>query len=225
MGNVKSLPTLERPREKALRYGLTELSDYELLALLIGSGYHGINVIELSTSLLVKYGGLKRLVDIPFCELKKNKGIKNVKALNLAAIFEFHKRLLVKESEEIEEEITSEYLYNKYLPVLAHSKQEQLILVILSKYKHIIHESILYKGSSDGFKYSWQNIYDEILNYGGKSFYLIHNHPDGDCLPSRADKLATHEIVFESRKVRKPMLDHIIISSEGYYSFKKNEKN
>ena len=224
MGKIKNLPLLDRPREKAIRYGLESLSDYELLAVLLGSGYQGNNVIELSTYLISKYGGLSRLVDIPFSELKKNKGIKNVKALKLAAIFEFHKRLSIRNNEESERDIDTEYLYNKYVSRLINEKQEHLILVILSRKKKIIHEEILYKGSSDGLKYSWEDISDKIVSFGGKYFYLIHNHPGGSCRPSPSDRMATSEIMLCGKRFKKPMLDHLIIGVDGYYSFK-NEKN
>ena len=224
MGIIKSLPTLERPREKALRYGLNELSDYELLAILLGSGYKGENVMELAFSLLSKYGGLENLINIPFSELKKNKGIKNAKALNLEAIFEFHRRLLFKKYEQNDEIIDAEYLYNKYYPVLGRANQEQIIVVVLSKYKKIIHESILFKGGEDGVQISLSEIIKEVMSYGGKYFYLIHNHPNGSHQPSKQDTMATSYLFAESRRMKIPMLDHIIISINGYYSFKKMKK-
>ena len=225
MGIIKSLPALERPREKALRYGLDTLSDHELLAILIGSGYKGENVIELAVHLLSNYGGLLNLSNIPFNELKKNKGIKNAKALNLAAIFEFHKRLSFKLIEDNKEKIDAEYLYNKYYPMIGKSLQEQVIIVVLSKFKNVIHESILFKGSEKGVSYSFGEIVQKIMAYGGKYFYLIHNHPNGDCKPSQQDIIATGYLLTKSKEMNYPMLDHIIIATNGYYSFKKNEKN
>ena len=224
MGVIKSLPTLERPREKAIRYGLDKLSDHELLAVLIGSGYKGENVVELSQHLLSKYGGLANLANIPFSELKKNKGIKNAKAINLAAIFEFSKRLSFKKIEDYCDKIDSEYLYNKYLPLIGKAEQEQMIIVVLSKYKRILHEAVLFKGSGNGVHYSLSEMISVIVHYGGKYFYLIHNHPSGDCKPSSQDLIGTSYLFTESKRLKYPLLDHIIIAENGYYSFKKMKK-
>ena len=224
MGIVKSLPALERPREKAIRYGLETLSDHELLAALLGSGYKGENVIELSIHLLSKYGGLLNLSNIPFSELKNNKGIKNAKALNLSVIFELHRRLSFKKIEMNNDNIDTEYLYNKYLPVIGHSNQEQMVIVVLSRYKRIVHETILFKGDESSVHYSFDKIMREIDAYGGKYFYLIHNHPNGDCSPSETDLIGTSFLLRKSKEMKRPMLDHIIISENGYYSFRKMKK-
>ena len=113
MANIKELPEYDRPREKALRYGVNSLSDSELLSLLLNKGYRGSNILEISTSLLSKYGGLVGLLNIPISELKKNKGIKNVGSLKIALIGEFYKRVSEKKSYIPNIKIDSEYLYNK----------------------------------------------------------------------------------------------------------------
>ena len=224
MSKIKSLPILERPREKAIRYGVETLSDIELLAILLGSGYQGENVVELSTRLLFKYGGLRRLSNIPFSELKNNKGIKDAKALNLSAIFEFNRRLSFKQIEEDDAIIDEEYLYNKYLPLIGQSQQEQMVVVVLSRCKRILHETILYKGNENGVHYSLPEIIKSVMSYGGRYFYLIHNHPSGDYEPSQLDKIGTSYLFIKSKEMKYPMLDHIIISPSGYYSFKKMKK-
>ena len=224
MGIIKSLPILDRPREKAIRYGLDNLSDIELLAVLIGNGYKGENVIELSTHLISKYAGLENLSNIQFSELKKNKGIKNTKALILAAVFEMHRRLSIKKLEAIDSIIDAEYLYNKYLPLIGESGQEQMVVVVLSRNKRIIHESILFKGDEKSIYYSFDKIADLVRSYGGKYYYLIHNHPSGDFDPSQQDKIGTQYLLMKSKKAGITLLDHIIISENGYYSFQKMKK-
>lgn len=224
MANIKELPVYERPREKALRYGISSLSDIELLSLLLDKGYRGSNILEISTSLLSKYGGLVGLLNIPISELKKNKGIKNVGSLKIALIGEFYKRVSEKKNYIPNTKIDSEYLYNKYKDQFIYSSQEQLILIILNRNKHIIYETTLYKGSRDTINYSFADIYKEIAKFDGRSFYLIHNHPSGDCLPSKEDILSTLEIKQESKRAHISLIDHIIIGEDCYYSFRKNEK-
>ena len=147
MATIKELPPTDRPREKALRYGIETLSDVELIALLLNSGYQGNNVIEISTSLLHKYKGIVGLLTVPIKELKKNKGIKDVGALKIALICEFYRRINQKIYTLEKVKVDNTYLYNKYKSVFYLTNQEQLILIILNKQRRIIFETTLYKGS------------------------------------------------------------------------------
>ena len=225
MGKVKSLPVYDRPREKAIRYGLNTLSDPELIAILLGNGYQGYNVVEIATSLLSKYGGIVGLSKATFSELKQNKGIKDVKALNIATVFEIQRRLSHRISDLNDEEITSQYLYNKYKYTLLDSKTEQLVLVILNKKKKIIFETTMSSGTSENVALVFNDIYRELVLHNGTFFYMIHNHTNGSCKPSVKDKILTTDIFLRCKAVKKYMLDHIIIAEDGFYSFDKNEKN
>ncbi len=221
---IKELPTLDRPREKAIRYGLDSLSDVELLTLLISSGYRGSNALQLSNDLLNEFKGLKNLSEVPISELLKFKGIKEAKALNLKAMFELHNRLLRKEIEEKEDEATSEYLYNKYKSILSNSEQEHLYLVILNSRRKIIREKRLYIGTENNMVFSYKNIWSELIKNNGKYFYLIHNHPGKKCKPSKEDAIFTSELFLESNRMKIPMIDHLIIGNDGYHSFQALKK-
>lgn len=224
MGNLKELPKIDRPREKALRYGINTLSDTELLALLLNTGYKDKNIIELSSSLLTKYGGIVGLLTVPIMELKKNKGIKDVGALKISLIGEFYRRIFERKNDSENVVINDEYLYNKYKLSLESSNQEQLILIILNRKKRIIFETTLYKGLSNSIHYDFNDIYKQLAKFEGKYFYLIHNHPSGDSSPSEEDINATIEIMAESKRMRFYLLDHLIIGDGEYYSFKKMKK-
>ncbi len=219
MGNIKDLPTLDRPREKAFRYGLASLSDVELLALLISTGYEGKSALEIASDLLRDYRGLISLSKVDLNELKNIKGIKEAKALNLAAIFELHSRLSIKEKESEENEIDGDYLYNKYKEKLSSSSQENLILIVLNSRRRILREKTLYIGTENNMLFSYKDIWRELLVSQGKYFYLIHNHPGKSCSPSKEDKIFTSELFLESRRIKIPMIDHLIIGNDGYYSF------
>lgn len=224
MANIKTLPKLDRPREKALRYGITSLSDSELLAVLLNNGYKGNNILEISTSLLSKYGGIVGLLNVPVIELKKNKGIKEVGALKISLIGEFYKRITEKNSIISSEIIDDKYLYNKYKCKFFLSNQEHLLLIILNKRRRIIYETTIYKGLMDSIKIDFKDIYKELAKYDGKNFYLIHNHPSGDCSPSEEDINSTLDIISQCHRMKVKLLDHIIIGDGCYYSFKKMKK-
>ena len=224
MGTIHDLPTLERPREKALRYGIESLSDGELLTIVIGSGYHGENASDLANKLISTYNGLEGLSVAPIHDVAKQKGIKSNKALLLAAIFEIHKRLNIKRVEKEGEMANSDYLYKKYSPQLVDASQEVLILVLVNKRRNIIRESLLYKGTESDVVFSYKEMWRELFIHNAYGFYLIHNHPNNQANPSKKDVIFTGEIIRESQKIRIPMLDHLIIGDDGYYSFDKNKK-
>lgn len=221
MGKIQELPILERPREKALRYGLDKLSDNELLSILIGSGYQGENVNEISTRLLSTYNGLQGLSKVPLEKLKELKGIKEAKALIISSIFEVHKRLLIKEIEASDEEIDADYLYKKYRPIFQNQFQEMLVLVIVNRRNRPIYECTLYKGTENEVIFSYKDIWRELFIHQAHAFYLVHNHPNQESAPSFKDKIFTDEIFKESERIKIPILDHIIVGQNGYYSFKK----
>lgn len=224
MGTIHDLPTLERPREKALRYGIESLSDGELLTIIIGSGYHGENASDLANKLLSTYNGLDGLSYAPIHDMSKLKGIKSDKAIKIASIFEIHKRLNVKRVEKEGEIANSDYLYKKYSPQLAEASQEVLILVLVNKRRNIIRELLLYKGTESDVVFSYKEMWRELFVHNAYGFYLIHNHPNNQANPSKKDIIFTGEIIRESQKIRIPMLDHLIIGDDGYYSFDKNKK-
>ncbi len=221
---IKNLPKLDRPREKALRYGVSKLSDAELLAVLIAKGYKGVSALELATTLICKFNGLHNLSKVTNKELEKIKGLKEAKSLNLTVAFEIHNRLLIKAQEEEEQVATSEYLYNKYKDQLLRSNQENLILIMLNSKGKIIHEKVMYIGTENNIIFSYHDIWRELLNYHAKSFYLIHSHPGNSSEPSYRDKVFTSELFIESNRINIPMVDHLIIGENGYYSFHKLKK-
>ncbi len=220
MGKIIDLPPLDRPREKAKRYGLESLSDVELIALLISKGYQGNNAYDIASELLSKAGGLVNLSKTPTNEYVKTKGIKSVKALTLAAIFELHRRLSTKEIEQEEVDASETYLYNKYKSKVASSHQENLFIIVTNSRNKIIHEKLLYSGTSNNIVFSYKDIWREIFSHNGKGFYLIHNHPDGDATPSQKDIIFTKEIYRESKRLETPLIDHLIIGERNYSSLK-----
>ena len=224
MAVVKELPALDRPREKANRFGIESLSDAELLSILLGKGYQGNNAIQISSSLLNKYGGLNALSNVPTKELKKNKGIKDAKALILASIFEIHCRLLTKGVENEDSKINDEYLVEKYHPILSRCNQEFLIVVLLNSRNKIIFENTLYKGSVNMISINFEDIHHLLAVHEAKSYYIIHNHPKGDSTPSEQDKIATNNLFLQSKRLHIKLIDHLIIGHNDYYSFSKMKK-
>ena len=224
MASVKQLPKLDRPREKAERYGIENLSESELISIILSSGYLGASAIEISSTLLNKYGGLKKLSETSIVELKSNKGIKDAKSLVLSAVFEIHRRLITKMVQEETELPNEDYLIKKYHPILSRLNQEQFVLILLNYKREIIHETVLYKGTENMINVSFNDIQRLVISHNAKSYYLIHNHVTGSSDPSNNDIIATDTIAYKSNNLNIKLIDHLIIAQNDYYSFSKKKK-
>ena len=221
MGKIIELPTLERPREKALHYGIETLSDYELIALLIGSGSKGSSAVDIAYQMLSVNHGLYYLVRKPFSDLLSFKGMGEKKAIKISAAFEIAKRFNNLKRYDKEKAEDSSHIYQIYKgKILDHNQsQEILYLIILDKEKHIIHEVNLYKGNENSINYSIKQIIHQVLLHNGFSFYVVHNHPSGKLDPSEGDVFFTLTLIQDCRKLNIIMEDHLIITEYGYYSF------
>ena len=224
MAKINELPPLERPREKAWRYGIESLSDYELLALLINSGTPDNSAIDIAYQMLSDSHGLTNLVNKHLSDLINYKGIGSDKAIRIIGCFELAKRI---NHQEITDETihSSEQVYERYRTLFSYTQKEYVYLVILDKKKKVLHEVNLYKGTSDSVTCSAMEIIQQVIIHNGKFFYLLHNHPSGEPYPSNADLAFTGELIKECKKFQINMLDHLIISPKGYFSFLRKENS
>ena len=219
MAKIKELPKYERPREKALRYGIEQLSNEELLAILLRTGTRDKSALDLAHNLNSQTCGLTNLFHTPYQALLDINGIGPSKALILSSCFELCLRYLKTLSGEVGP-VELKSLIRRYYLRLKNEEQEVLFLVTLNQRKEMVHEECLYKGNDISVDCQPNEIIKKVLLYNSKSFYLIHNHPSGNQDPSNNDALITTEIVRLSRKVDIKLEDHIIIGATGYYSFK-----
>lgn len=225
MNKIAELPFLDRPREKAFRYGIDTLTDAELLAIIIGSGSKGYSSLNIAHDLLNKYINIYELSNSTIMSLTGFKGIDKITAIKLQAVFEFSRHLEKARIDSIKPtKIDSYYIYQKYAPQIAGLSQEVMILIILDRHKNIIHEVNLYKGTNNHLSISFKEIFRKIILYGGEYFYIIHNHPNNSLEPSGEDIFITGEISKLAEKMDVKLLDHIIIATCGYYSFQDSMK-
>lgn len=219
LSKIKSLPTLERPREKAFHYGVDKLSDHELIAILIGSGTVDSSALDIAYKMLSDHRGLLNLVQKPFSDLVHFKGIGKSKAVKIVAAFEIAKRFNSLKSIHENLPVSSNEIFERYKYHVAGVDQECLLLIILNSKRHIIHEVNLYKGNESSVNCSWRQIIQQVLIHNGKYFYIVHNHPSGDHTPSQEDIDFTTTLIKAIQKLKIKLLDHLIISENGYFSF------
>ena len=213
----KSKETL--PREKFLSSGADTLSNAELLAILVGSGTPGQNVIELCEDIMDDAEGkLGVLAKRDVNYLCRFKGIGPAKALTIAAAMELATRRR-KEVDSYRKVKSSADLYQAFAPGLQDCASEEVHLALIDGAGNIRKIECISKGSFDCTLLDVRTVVSKALLYGFTTIALAHNHPGGSTTPSQADIKSTHEILRGCQLMRIRFIDHIIIANNEYYSF------
>ena len=221
---ISDIPINLRPREKALQYGIEELSDQELLTLLIGSGGKGNSAIDIAIELLSSHANsLELLSRSNYQALSRYLGLKKSIALRLLATFEFHKRLISNKYQNLDKIESNKNVYLRF-KYLENFDQENLVVLMLDLKHRIIKEKTLYKGTSDSFNIDIREVIQELILAKAKYFYLIHNHPDEESNPSDEDIIATKVIEKSAKNLGINLIDHLIIFKGGFSCIKKGTK-
>lgn len=215
-------PVEERPREKAIYYGIETLSNQELVAVILRTGNKEMSVLNLAQFLLDEIGRFQELKDIDYQRLIQIKGIKQAKAIELMACIELAKRMQSKQS--IKNRIRQPkdayaYIKNK----LMFEKQEKVILLCLNNHLEIVQDKLLFIGSGDVSLLETKEVFQYTLRSGCNRIILIHNHPSGNPKPSHEDQEITRKIEMMAKHLDIEFIDHIIIGDHCYYSFKSNQ--
>jgi len=217
---IKDWALEDRPREKLLSKGIASLSNAELIAIIIGSGTRNETAVELSRKLLdvVSYN-LLELGKLSIVDLKKIKGIGEAKAIGIIAAMELGRRRSLS-TVEIKKKIeSSKDVYDYFHPLIADLPHEEFWILLLNRANIIIDR---YKGSQGGVSGTVMDI-KTILKFSieklASSIIVCHNHPSGNKIPSDSDKSITSKLSKAANILDIKLLDHLIITSNGYYSF------
>jgi len=214
---VKSLSFEEQPREKLIKYGVKNLSNVELLAIILRVGNRKENVLELSRKILGKFD-LKELSRISYNQVKGFKGIKAAKACQILACFELARRL-ASYQEYRRAVLSSKDIVKAFKAELSYLKKEVFLGVYLNARNYIIRKEEISVGTLDMSLVNPREVFGPALTDGAKSIILIHNHPSGDPEPSEADFEITKQIKKAGDLLGVKVIDHIIIGGKGYISF------
>lgn len=224
---VKELPKSERPYEKAEEYGVEQLSDAELLAVIIRTGSQKLRSVDLAYQILnhkPQYPGLLSLYYTTKEELMKIHGIGKVKAIELLAVAELAKRLTRKQRKQSLSFRNPEMIAQYYMEQLRHQKREKLMLILLDGKNKAIKEMVISEGTVNASMASAREIFIEALRYEAVYLILLHNHPSGDPTPSRQDEAITKIIKESGDLLGIPLLDHIILGDCCYVSLKEQKR-
>jgi DNA repair protein RadC len=217
---VKDLPLDDRPREKLSLRGSQNLSDAELVAILLRTGKKGKSVLEIARELISREGNLAILATKTVDSLQKVSGIGKDKAATLAAAFELSRRILSQSKWFSDKKVTSpQEIADIFIPMLRDDSKERFIVVCLNSSNKIIKHETISIGNLNSSIVHPREIFKVAIDCSSASIILIHNHPSGNPEPSSEDIRITKKIVESGKILDIPIFDHLIIAGETYTSF------
>lgn len=223
---ITDLNADDRPREKAIRSGIKSLSDAELLAIIIGQGLPGMSALDMSRSMLYSTSGsLPDIARMSIKELTRRfKGIGDAKAVSIAASFELGARCssAINRSAAPNKITGSEDAYNLLRDSMALLPYEEFRVILLSRSNAVIADRLISRGGTAATVVDPKIIMREAIDHLAAGMILVHNHPSGALSPSAEDDRLTRKIKQGAELLDIRVLDHIIITSKGFYSYNDN---
>ncbi|TSD66047.1 DNA repair protein RadC [Inquilinus sp. KBS0705] len=217
---IKSWAEEDRPREKLSGQGRRALTDAELIAILIGSGSRNESAVELSKRILHHYeNDLNKLGKASISELCKFKGIGEAKAISIIAALEIGRRRGDTEIKILDEVKSSRDAYNIMRRQFIDLNHEEFWIMLIGRSSKVLAKELVSKGGLSGTVADPRIIFHMAIQHQASGIIMIHNHPSGNLKPSREDLLLTKKIADAGRMLDINVLDHLIITDSGYYSF------
>ena len=218
---LHDLPEQERPRERLVKYGVESLSIQELLSLIFGRGVKGESVVNISQKLISTFGSLDKLSEASIEELKKVKGLGLAKACQLKACFEISRRL------ENKENLNNNIIINSPKDIFLLLKEkiinfykEYFMVVSLDNRNKIININTVSIGTLNSSLIHPRETFEVAIKNHAAVIIICHNHPSGELKPSKDDLIITQNLVKAGKLLGINVADHIIITKDGYFSFR-----
>ncbi len=217
--SIKNWNESDRPREKLVLKGKKQLTDAELMAILIGSGSRDESAVDLCKRILAQYdNNLNTLSKLNINNLTKFKGIGEAKAISIIASLELGRRQ--RASIEKQTHINcSQDIFTLIQPILGNLNHEEFWVILLNNANKILHYQMISSGGQTATSVDPRMIFKTALEFSAVAIILVHNHPSGKLTPSRADLQITSKLCEAGKVLDIKVLDHIIITEKDYYSF------
>lgn len=219
---IKDFYESERPRERLKAYGVSALSNTELISIILRHGSKKENILEISQNLLNKYN-LKTLSRKSITELKKLHGIGEVKASQLIAAFELARRISAMPKDKRQKVSSAKDIFKIYSPEFSTLNQEHFRAIYLNSRKQIINEKNISMGIKDASIIHPREVFESAITEGAIALIILHNHPSGDPTPSEEDVKITKQLAESGMLLGIELLDHVIIGDKCYFSFREND--
>lgn len=210
----------DRPREKMLLKGKQSLTDTELLAILLGSGSVGQSAVTLAQTILASVEfNLQTLGKRSVSELRRFKGVGEAKAITIAAALELGRRRQLSDLRERPRITGSRDAFNAIAPLLTDLYHEEFWMLLVNKANEVLARERLSTGGAAGTVVDAKMFFKTALDGRAAAAIAIHNHPSGNLQPSQADIELTRRLCKAGEILDLPLLDHLIVSERGYFSF------
>lgn len=222
---IKNLPFAEQPREKLMTYGASSLTVSELLAILIKTGTRKKSAIDLGTTIVTNCGeDMTELSNLTIEELCVVEGIGESKACQILAAIELGKR--VKQTQSIRKSKLSSpsEVVRFFSAELSELRVEKFIAVLLNTKNEVINWELISIGSLNASIVHPREVFSRAIKRSAASILVVHNHPSGHVDPSREDINITKRLAEAGQLIGIPLIDHIIIGKDKYYSFKEENQ-
>ncbi len=218
--SIRNWAVEDRPREKLLQMGVQQLSDAELLAIIIGSGSRDLSALEIGRLLLLDVqNNLHELGKLPVSQLTRRKGIGKVRATVILAALELGNRRNRTEPEERIKIGSSRDVFRIFQPLIGDLGHEEFWLLMLNRANRVIGRSRISQGGLTGTVIDTRIILKNAIDQLASAIIVCHNHPSGNTQPSDSDIEITVKIRDAARLLDIRLLDHLVIGEKSYLSF------
>lgn len=225
MIDFKKIPDCDKPRERLNLVGSENLSNEDLLAIILKTGTRNYNVKELALKLLESIGKITNLKDIGINTLMQIDGIGRVKATEIKAALELGRRVYTNKCDLDKISFNSSIMvYNYFYDLLVDKKQEYFYCVYVDNKGYYIDKKCLFVGTINSSLVHPREIFKEAYLLSACGIFCVHNHPSGDSSPSKEDKNITNRLREISLIHGINFIDHIILGNGNYFSFYENKK-
>jgi len=218
--SIKNWPEGERPRERLLRNGAHNLSEAQLLAIILRTGGGGKSAIDLAIEILDSFGDLKKIEAASIREFAPIKSMGKAKVAQLKAAFELGRRLMGEPSVRGPAFSSGHDVYSYYHCRFKNLGKEVFYCMMLDAKNRVLKDCKISEGTLTNSLIHPREAFRDAIKESSASVIFVHNHPSGDPSPSREDILITERLVSVGEVIGIKVLDHIIIGDEKYTSMK-----
>lgn len=222
---IKDLINDEKPREKALKYGFSSLTDVELLAIILRTGTKNLSAIDLSREIIKQFKTISNLKNARLETLKNINGIGKVKAISILTCLELSKRIKWQNKDESIQIKESQDVFDNFQHLFIDCEQEIFYTLFLNSKNEVINKKKLFIGTVNQSFVHPRDIFKEAILNNAVKIICIHNHPTGNVMPSMADEVFTKKIKQVGDLIGIILIDHVIIGYDKYFSFLENRKD
>lgn len=217
---VSTIPAADRPRERLWSLGAGALTTAELLAIVLGTGGAGQDVLGLARQLLeLSEGSLRRLGQRPAAEFLRAPGIGPTKAGRLLAAFELGSRVAREERPPVQRIREPEDVLRLFGSRLRDLQVEEFHLLALDSQSQVLREVLITRGLLNSSLVHPREVFRAAIAEAAAGIIVVHNHPSGDPTPSAEDRAATKQLASAGRLLDVPLYDHVIIAGDRFVSF------